>query len=285
MQAIMEWLTGLEWSRLLPELIGKGLGFLAGFAASWFLLFRKRLNALQRLKRGDSDDVIFQMHKLWPVPDQPGQFVLLFRNIAPKTTLDSLYDNPAALDAMQQLAERTSLSDPILQTDGTLGFEMLNDAAGHIAGLMAPTAFPRRVWLFVLTCEDRAVVRRKCIRAFLIQPEDLQPFADWKWCCKNVLVESPWHWFRIVALHRIACYWVRQQQQSRLRQDGDMPLVDQQLDHERVRPMSLGINQDEQPVRAPPPDRVVVPPGQLARAGARIGGRRIVTAFSSGNGQ
>ena len=43
LQLTWDWLSNLEWQRVLPELVGKGLGFLAGFAASWFLLFRRKL--------------------------------------------------------------------------------------------------------------------------------------------------------------------------------------------------------------------------------------------------
>ncbi len=247
---MIEWLTDLEWARLVPELLGKALGFLLGFAASWFLLFRKQLNALQRLKRGDSDDIIFQMHKLWPIPDEPGQSLLLFRNVAPKTTLEMLYDNVAAQKALKGLADNTTLGNPILQTHGALGFEMLNDAAGHIAGLLATTPFPRETWLFVLTCEDREIVRKKCIRCFLIKPADLELFADWSWCQSHIQVESPWHWFRIVALHRIAQEWQQQESEQTIRKANDMPLVNSQVSHNRIRKLSLGINQDEKPVRA-----------------------------------
>ena len=250
MQEFLDWFMGLDWPRLIPELLGKMLGFLAGFAASWFLLFRKRLNALQRLKKGDSDDFIFQMHKLWCIPDCD-DVVLLFRNVAPKTTLDTLYDNEAAQQAMKKLADQTTLSDPILNTEGTLGFEMLNDASGHIAGLLATTPFPRETWLFAMTCEDRQVVRKKCIRGFLIRPEDLQRFADWKWCRTRVKVESPWHWFRVVALHRIAGKFQQQESAAWVRTDSDMPLVNQQVSHNRIRRLSLGINQDEKPIREP----------------------------------
>ena len=251
MQEILNWFSDLEWARMVPEVIGKMLGFLAGFAVSWYLLFRKKLNALDRLKRGDTDDFVFQMHKLWPIPDSDGEVTLLFRNVAPKTTLATLYDNEAAQQSMKELADGTSLSNPVLQTEGTLGFEMLNDAAGHIAGLLATTPFPRETWLFAMTCEDRQVVRKKCIRGFLIRPDDLQKFADWEWCREKVLVESPWHWFRVVALHRIAKQWQQQEANTQVRTDGDMPLVDKQLRHDRVRPLSLGINQDEKPIRTP----------------------------------
>jgi hypothetical protein len=58
----------LEWQRVVPEITGKFIGFLLGFFASWFLLFRRHLKALDRLRRGDSDDVLFQAHFLAPVP-------------------------------------------------------------------------------------------------------------------------------------------------------------------------------------------------------------------------
>ena len=55
-----------------------------------------------------------------------------------------------------------------------------------------------------MTCEDRHVVRKRCVRCFLIRPEDLRRFGDWTWCCTKVRVEKPWHWYRVVALHCIA---------------------------------------------------------------------------------
>ena len=135
--AIFDWLTSLDWPRVVPELVGKGLGFLAGFAASWFLLFRRKLRDLQRLQQGDSDDLIFQFHRLCPVPEAAGEYVLLFRNIAPNKTVNDLYDNQAAHDLVKRLADATSLADPVLQTRNREGFEVLNDALGHIGGSLA----------------------------------------------------------------------------------------------------------------------------------------------------
>ncbi|EMI21680.1 hypothetical protein RMSM_01393 [Rhodopirellula maiorica SM1] len=254
-QFVMDWFESLQWERLVPELIGKALGFLSGFAASWFLLFRRRLNALQRMQSGDSDDFIFQMHHLSPVAGHADDVVLLFRNVAPKITLNDLYDNEAVRDVVKKIAEQTTLDDPILKTEGTLGFELLNDAVGHIAGLLATTPFPRKAWLFVMTCEDRQAVRKKCIRCFLIQPADLEKFVDWNWCQHHVLVEKPWHWFRVVALHRIACAWKAEQrvamEQSTRSTELDMPLVDKQVRHDRVRVLSLGLNESESPIGEP----------------------------------
>ena len=254
--AIFDWLAGLDWPRVVPELVGKGLGFLAGFAASWFLLFRRKLRDLQRLQQGDSDDLIFQFHRLCPVPDAAGEYVLLFRNVAPKTTVNELYDNPAARDLVKRLADETSLADPVLQTRGAEGYEVLNDALGHIGGSLAISPFPRETWLFALTCEDRQLVRKRCIRSFLIRPEDLRRFRDWAWCCRSVRIEKPWHWFRVVALHCIAKVWEQEQELTRQREASqdtsqDMPLVDKQLRHDRIQSLSLGLSSDEKPVGTP----------------------------------
>ncbi|QDS95150.1 hypothetical protein FF011L_39370 [Roseimaritima multifibrata] len=285
MEAIIDWLSSLQWERLIPEWIGKALGFLSGFVASWFLLFRRRLNAIQKAQSGDSDDIIFQMHVLHPnpsedtgqrdeeqpnasdselQPENPGptkatakrhaSHTLLFRNIAPKTTLNQLYDNIAVREELQKFADQTSLNDPVLDTTGTLGFEILNDALGHIAGLMAITSEPREPWLFAMTCEDRQVVRKRCIRCFLIRPEDLEKFANWTWCQEEVAVEKPWHWFRVIALHRMAILW-RSEQQATLRSgqsdERAMPMVDSQTKHDRVRTISVGMNTQEQPIGSP----------------------------------
>ncbi|WP_146534586.1 hypothetical protein [Rubripirellula reticaptiva] len=269
----------LQWERLLPEFLGKAGGFLAGILVSWFLLFRRRLNAIQRLQSGDSDDFVFQVHYLSPddtndsaavdgpsagevetsasqVAEQmPQRWVLLFRNMAPKTTLNDLYDNIAVREAVEKAANDCTLADPILNTEGTLGFELVNDAMGHIAGLFAVTSIPREPWLFAMTCEDRTVVRKKCVRCFLIRPDDLRRFADWKWCRQCVSVEKPWHWFRIVALHRIAIAWLDEEKQQLLEALQDrsaaMPLVDKQVRHDRIRSLSLGVYRDDQPIGAP----------------------------------
>lgn len=250
--AFWDWLSGLEWARLVPEVLGKFLGFLFGFFASWFLLFRKRLKALERLKRGDSDDVLFQAHFLAPITGTE-DILLLFRNVAPSTTLHDLYDNPAAQDLVRDLAEKTSLKNPVLETLGSSGFEVLNDAFGHLAGHLASSSLNRRVWLFAMTCEDRQVVRRKCVRCFLIRPDDLQRFADWKWCRERVRCEQPWHWYRVVALHQIAK--VREAEKAREegidRRDEGLPLVDEQTIHRRVRSLSAGIFDREVPIGDP----------------------------------
>ena len=252
MHDLFAWLSDLEWNRFLPEVLGKFLGFLLGFAASWFLLFRRKLKALDRLKQGESDDVLFQAHYLYPSVDGK-DVVLLFRNIAPSITLRQLFDNHAAREIVRDLAKETTLKDPVLQTTGTEGFEVLNDAFNHIAGHLGTTPFDRQIWLFAMTCEDRQVVRRRCVRCFLIRPSDLARFADWDWCRTRVWCEQPWHWYRIVALHQIALAHSEQERQAQAAPPapGALPLVDEQMTHRRIRPMSAGIHPTEAPAGEP----------------------------------
>ena len=253
MDNLLHWFQSLDWTRLLPELIGKFFGILLGLAGSWFLLFRKRLKALEKLKSGDSDDVLFQMHLLRPLPGT-SDCVLLFRSVAPRLTINQLYDNPVIREEVQKIAGTTSMKSPVLQTRGTLGFEILNDAFGHIAGQLASMPFRREPWLFAMTCEDRAIVRKKCIRCFLVRPADLERFLDWRWCRDHVRVEKPWHWFRIVALHQMALEWQAQRQAGAAGENAQanrMPLVHDQERHDRIREMSAGLCMEDDPVGTP----------------------------------
>lgn len=253
MDNFLHWLHSFDWSRLFPELLGKFFGVLLGLAGSWYLVFRKRVKALEKLKSGDSDDVLFQMHLIHPLAGT-SDCVLLFRNIAPRLTINQLYDNPAARELVKQLADGTSMRSPVLQTMGTMGFEILNDALGHIAGQVACMPFPREVWLFAMTCEDRAIVRKKCVRCFLIRPADLERFSDWAWCRDHLRVEKPWHWFRIVALHQMSLEWLAQQQANAAIGEGganSMPIVNDQEKHDRIRELSIGLGLDDKPVGTP----------------------------------
>ena len=252
MNQMWTWLANLDWNRLLPETIGKAAGFLLGFAVSWFLLFRRKLQELRRFNEGESDEILFQMHRLVPIAGSPGDIVLIFRNIGPKTSINQLYENGAARELVRKLLDGTSLAEPILQTEGTPGFEVLNDALGHLAGFLSVTPFERENWLFMMTCEDRQVVRKRCIRCFLMRPEDLDRFADWDWCRTHVRVEKPWHAYRILALNSIAKRWQEEKKTSdqlggwKTRTDAQPPPR-----HNRIRVISVGLHQGEKPIGEP----------------------------------
>ena len=256
MNQMWSWLADLEWKRIIPETVGKGAGFLLGFGASWFLLFRRKLAELRRFNHGESDEILFQMHKLMPLNNSPDDIVLLFRNVGVKTTINLLYENTAARDLVRKLADGTSITEPILRTEGTPGFEVINDALGHIAGYLSLTPFERENWLFMVTSEDRQLVRKRCIRCFLILPADLERFANLQWCLTHVKVEKPWHAYRVMSLHSIARYWQNEKnvpdQIAGWKTDSNhLSTVHQQAKHERVRVISVGLHKGEKPIGTP----------------------------------
>lgn len=256
MQRFFHWFSNLDWSRLLPEFIGKSLGVLIGFLIGWYLVIRRQAKDFQKFQRGESDEVLFQAHYLVPVPGTD-EITLVFRNLGPRTTVNQLYDNEGARKLVRKLINETTMDDPILKTGGgRTAFEITNIALSYIAGEMATAPFARKTWLFVMTCEDREVVHKQCIRCFIILPEDLAQFKDWKWCTTKVRVEKIWHAFRIVALHRIAMAWEEEeeyfnQQRKQEAKLVQMPMLDQTMRHERIRRLSLGVYPDEMPITEP----------------------------------
>jgi len=65
-----------------------------------------------------------------------------------------------------------------------------------------------------MTCEDRKVVRRQCVRYLLMRPAEVDLFTNWHWCRSNVLCEQPWHWYRIVALHHMTTQWKQEEKDA-----------------------------------------------------------------------
>jgi len=159
---------------------------------------------------------------------------------------------------MRHLAEQATLIDPILATEGTAGFEIVNDIVNSVAGSLASSPFPRDQWLMALTCEDRRVVRKCCIRVLLVRRADLERLESWEWCRTHILVEAWYHYWRIVTLHQIALRFreeqAKQETRKRQRQQGEsLPLVDRQAHHPRIRILSLGLNVEEPIIKPPIP--------------------------------
>ena len=165
-------------------------------------------------------------------------------------------DNVALRKLTRRLAELASLVNPILATEGTTGFEIVNDIVNNVAGSLASSSFRRDQWLLAITCEDRRVVRKCCIRVLLVRGSDAERLASWEWCRRHILVEEWYHYWRIVTLHQIALGFQEEQEHRKQARAQDirenlLPLVDRQAHHPRVRRLSLGINVDE-PIIKPP---------------------------------
>ena len=224
----------------------------------WLVLYRQ----WRQITQGRSDQVIFSANLLTPInasaPGSPAgdRYVLQLRTVLPPRTVDQLLDNVALRRLTRHLAEQASLADPILATSGTVGYEIVNDFVNSVSGGLASSPFRREPWVLAVTCEDRKIVRKCCIRVLLIRRDDLQRLASWDWCRDHLLVESWYHFWRIVTLHQIAVRYQQEQARQEKARGQDirqnlLPLVDSQAHHPRVRALSLGINAQE-PIIKPP---------------------------------
>ena len=240
--------------KLLEGIVQAGVVVVVG----WLVLYRQ----WRQLTQGKSDQVIFSANLFTPLAagDQPAsdgrRFVLQLRTVLPPRTVDQLLDNVALRRHMRSLAERATVEDPILATEGTAGFEIVNDIVNNVSGSLACAPFPRDQWLMAVTCEDRRVVRKCCIRVLLVRRTDLERMTSWEWCRGHILVESWYHYWRIVTLHQIALRF--QEEQARLEKgrsndvrENRLPLVDRQAHHPRIRTLSLGLNVEETLIKTP----------------------------------
>lgn len=254
--------ANLDWrsvpSFLLEKLLEGLLQAIAVVVIGWLVLYRQ----WRQLTQGRSDQVVFSANLL-TLLDPEGhatadgeRYLLQLRTVLTPRTVDQLLDNVALRRLLRNLAEQATLTDPILATDGTAGFEIVNDIVNCVSGSLACSPFPRDQWLMAVTCEDRRVVRKCCIRVLLIRRGDLERMVSWEWCREHVLVEAWYHYWRIVTLHQIA---LRFQEEQAQRVEGSardieanlLPLVDRQAHHPRIRVLSLGLNVDEPIIKSP----------------------------------
>jgi hypothetical protein len=257
--AIPSWFQGLDARGILwflgEKLLEGVFQAVAVVVIGWLVLYRQ----WRQLTQGRSDQVVFSANLLTPIGEPAAgvdRFLLQLRTVLPPRTVDQLLDNVALRRVIRGLAEQASLADPILATEGTAGFEIVNDIVNSVAGSLASASFRRDPWLLAVTCEDRKVVRKCCIRVLLIRRDDLERLASWDWCREHILVEEWYHFWRIVTLHQIALRYREEQERQKAARAADikenlLPLVDRQAHHPRVRALSLGISIDE-PIIKPP---------------------------------
>ncbi len=245
-------------SFLVEKLFEGLLQAVAVVVIGWLVLYRQ----WRQLTQGKSDQVVFSANLFTPLgehdhPSADGErYLLQLRTVLAPKTVDQFLDNVALRRLTRSLAEKATLVDPILATEGTAGFEIVNDVVNSVSGSLASSPFRRDQWLLAVTCEDRRVVRKCCIRVLLVRRSDLERLASWEWCRGHVLVEEWYHYWRIVTLHQIALRFQEEQQRQKQSREQNirenlLPLVDSQAQHPRVRILSLGINVDE-PIIKPP---------------------------------
>lgn len=220
----MDLQTIVAFYEALPKWVHTALAMALTGGATWVAARWRYRQALVRLERGDSDDIISSAHYLLPAPakhiasrgEQPAQtlerFCLCFRTVGLVSTVDRAFDNEALRQLARDLVSKSSIATPILRAsdEKKLGYEMVKTLKNLVVASLSTSPYADRVWLMVVTCEDRELVDTRCLRIFLIRPEDLERFRDWNWVKTHIMVEKPWHWPRVHSLHKIATTWEEQ---------------------------------------------------------------------------
>lgn len=254
--------TQIDWravSSFLGEKLVEGLlQTITVVVIGWLVLYRQ----WRQLTQGKSDQVVFSANLLTNLDRHNAssadgkQYLLQLRTVLAPKTIDQLLDNVALRRLTRHLAEQATLTDPILATEGTTGFEIVNDIVNCVSGSLASSPFPRDQWLMAVTCEDQRIVRKCCIRVLLIRRVDLERMVSWEWCRGHVLVEAWYHYWRIVTLHQIALKFQEELASQSVGNAKDiqanlLPLVNRQAHHPRVRILSLGLNVEEPVMKTP----------------------------------
>ena len=223
----------------------------------WLVLYRQ----WRQLTQGRSDQVVFSANLLTPIGEPSAgvprdRFLLQLRTVLPPRTVDQLLDNVALRRVIRSLAEQASLTDPILATEGTAGFEIVNDIVNSVAGSLASASFRRDQWLLAVTCEDRKVVRKCCIRVLLFAAAISSAWRPGTGAASTSMVEEWYHFWRIVTLHQIALRFQEEQERqqgiaSRIsRRTSCRWSIARRIIRESAR-SSLGINVDEPIIKTP----------------------------------
>ena len=111
----------------------------------WIVLYRQ----WRQLTQGRSDEVVFSANLLTALSQPPGspaegeRYVLQIRTVLPPKTVDGLLDNVALRRLTRRLAEQATLVDPILATEETAGFEIINDIVNCVSGSLASSPYRR----------------------------------------------------------------------------------------------------------------------------------------------
>lgn len=258
----LSWLQGIDVQGALAflgrKLLDGVVQAVAVVVIGWIVLYRQ----WRQLTQGKSDEVVFSANLLTALSQPPGspaegeRYVLQIRTVLPPKTVDGLLDNVALRRLTRRLAEQATLVDPILATEESAGFEIINDIVNCVSGSLACSPYRREPWLLVVTCEDRKVVRKCCIRVLLVRRSDIERLTSWEWCREHIFVEEWYHYWRIVTLHQIALRFNEEHNRRERGRAQDirenlLPLVDRQAHHPRIRTLSLGINVDEPIIKQP----------------------------------
>ncbi|MEM6912318.1 MAG: hypothetical protein AAF555_12155 [Verrucomicrobiota bacterium] len=201
MQVLLDvWLVISDWMDFIPEWMAQGVVTLLVVPLSLFLW------SWWRAKRGlRTDEIVAQYNLLAKKPD--GTEVLLLRsiNVPGYGEVEGLLGNQVVARKVKRQAEKKTWPDPLIRLRGREGNTARATLFGKVMGANFDPRGPKEMFLGFLTCESipkAAKIDRK-IRLMLIRAADLRRFLDSDWA-KSLHTERPSHFWRVVALQRLA---------------------------------------------------------------------------------
>jgi hypothetical protein len=195
----------VEVLRILATTIFFVLGILAG--RLWGMW--RRYRQLRIAERGESEDVVtIEKIILDRCPD--GREVLRIRSCG-RDPMETVFPNPAARDAFQSRAGKTTTAHPLVSMEGKMGSYLLQELAIWVCGQLRERNFRHDVWVMAPVYERGALYLggHFLSTVLLIRLDDLLRFRDWEECAA-IEVEHASHGERVLTLFGMAAEYDRQ---------------------------------------------------------------------------
>jgi hypothetical protein len=195
----------VEVLRILATTIFFVLGIVAG--RLWGMWRRHR--QLKMAERGESQDVV-TIEKIILDRRQGGSAVLRIRSCG-RDPMETVFPNPAARDAFQARAGKTTNARPLVSMDGKMGSYLLQELAIWVCGQLRERNFRHDVWVMAPVYERGALYLggHFLSTVLLIRLDDLLRFRDWE-SCSAIEIEHASHGERILTLMNMAAEYEQQ---------------------------------------------------------------------------
>jgi hypothetical protein len=195
----------VEVLRILATTIFFVLGIVAG--RLWGMWRRHR--QLKMAERGESQDVV-TIEKIILDRRSGGSAVLRIRSCG-RDPMETVFPNPAARDAFQARAGKTTNARPLVSMDGKMGSYLLQELAIWVCGQLRERNFRHDVWVMAPVYERGALYLggHFLSTVLLIRLDDLLRFRDWE-SCSAIEIEHASHGERILTLMNMAAEYEQQ---------------------------------------------------------------------------
>jgi hypothetical protein len=191
------------------RILGTTIFFVLGIVAGRLWGMWRRHRQLKMAERGESQDVV-TIEKIILDRRPGGSAVLRIRSCG-RDPMETVFPNPAARDAFQARAGKTTNARPLVSMDGRMGSYLLQELAIWVCGQLRERNFRHDVWVMAPAYERGALYLggHFLSTVLLIRLDDLLRFRDWE-SCSAIEIEHASHGERILTLMNMAAEYEQQ---------------------------------------------------------------------------